>query len=248
MVFLKCLVGVLRAVLLDITLDEVQLTVGRVRVEDVNRHLLTDRESRDKLGSSALGEVFIVRILKSVERVHLGFRGALGNVVQNKLSEAGRLNLLRNELTGLFTTHRVLDSYAVLDLLYVDLTSLASLGEAEEVELGIVVGVLDYDLAHQLLFDRLRSLGGIIRDIPRVREEYLSGLHVDVRDFAGYRLDIELVVALREILRHRGELILGGREFFGEVTDCRNAGLLVNPGNQRFVGLGLSVGGAQRKR
>ena len=45
---------------------------------------------------------------------------ALGNVCENKLLEAFTFDLLRNELTGLDSTHLIFDTDTVLDLLYDD--------------------------------------------------------------------------------------------------------------------------------
>ena len=153
MVLFEGFIRIFRAVLLDVAFDFVKLTVGRIRVEDVDRHFVCYGEGRLQLTLCTLCQARIERVLKLIESVHFVERLTFGDIRKNQGFETSFFNLFRNELTGLFTTHSIFDTNAVFNLLNDDLTSLAGFHKAVKLELRVVVGILDLYLREKLLFD-----------------------------------------------------------------------------------------------
>ena len=221
MVVIQLLVGVERAISLNLFLTACNLVVRCGGVEDINCHLLGNRECSLQLVDLSLGGQKRGVLENEISSKLLVFKGRGGDLLchngENVLLKSVAADHTRHQHTGLFTTHRILNTYTVFDVLYLNLATDSGLGVGIEVFFGVVIGVLYNNLRQKLPF-----LGGTCRglgNVVGVGKEDLTGSKIHRSNLTRFGLNPQLVSVLLQLERHGRKLFLGRFELVARLAD-----------------------------
>ena len=218
---LVCEVG---AVELYVALDDVHLTLGGIRLELINSHILCNRNTCVHLVYLCL--TLALGILKRVECIQildeiLTVTGLLTLAVYKDHGLELRLfDKAREQSTCLKTTHRVLYADTVLYVLDINLSASGSLGVGIHRACFAVLGIGEYYLREQHTLYVGGSAASALCNAVRVCKRYRARLGVAIGDLAGRRLEIQLIAVKLEHEIHRRKLILLRRKIMVKIVYC----------------------------